>query len=81
MLAHWAKLLNCGVGKLPFVYLALPIGARPSDKRIWKSVVDRMEGRLAKWENKFLSFGGRMVLTNAVLSPLPIYFLFFLQSP
>lgn len=29
----WAKVLNCVVGEIPFVYLGLPIGAKARDKK------------------------------------------------
>lgn len=47
---NWAKVLNCAVGNIPFIYLALPVGARPNDKAVWCKVIERLEVRLAKWE-------------------------------
>lgn len=78
---NWANVLNCGVGKIPFVYLGLPIGARSSDKVVWSKVIDRLELRLAKWENNFLSFGGRLVLLKSVLTSLPLYYFSFFKVP
>lgn len=69
---NWASMLNCDLGKIPFVYLGLPIGAKPSDKQIWNKVMERVESRLSKWKNNYLSFGGRLVLLKAVLTSLPI---------
>lgn len=80
-LDSWANFLNCLVGKLPFIYLGLPIGARPSDKKVWQTVVDRVENKLKTWENHFLSLGGRVVLTKAVLTSIPIYYLSFFKLP
>lgn len=43
VLSNWACALNCVVGEIPFVYLGLPIGAKPSDKQVWNKVVERVE--------------------------------------
>lgn len=80
ILANWANYLNCSLGDIPFVYLGLPIGDKPSDKHVWNKVVERLENKLVKWENNFL-FGGLLVLTNAVLTSLPLYFLSFYKIP
>jgi len=37
--------------------------------------------RLSLWNNKFLSFGGYLVLLKVVLSTLPVYFLYFFNAP
>lgn len=49
------------------MYLGLPVGANPGDRKVWKLVVDRVKKRLENWKNNYLSFGGRIMLTNAVL--------------
>nr|ABE87614.1 Putative non-LTR retroelement reverse transcriptase, related [Medicago truncatula] len=36
---------------------------------------------LISWGNKFLSFGGRIVLLNSVLNAIPIFYLSFLRIP
>lgn len=42
----WARRLNCGVGDIPFLYLGLPVGAKPSDKNVWQRVVEKVKTRL-----------------------------------
>ena len=74
-------MLNCRRGSIPFVYLGLPIGGDSRKLSFWKPVVDRILGRLSSWKNKFLSFGGRLVLLKAVMSSLPVYFLSFFKAP
>lgn len=34
--------LNCKLGKLPFVYLGLPVGADPRREATWKPVVEKV---------------------------------------
>ena len=43
--------------------------------------MDRIEARLSSSNNKFLSFGGRLVLLKFVLPSLPVYFLSFFKAP
>jgi len=76
-----ALVLNCRRGIVPFVYLGLPIGGNSTKLSFWKPVIDRVVARLSSWNNKFLSFGGRLILLKFVLSSLPIYFLSFFKAP
>jgi len=80
-LAEVALVMNCCGGTIMFVYLGLPIGGDSRKLSFWKLVVDRIASRLSQWNNKFLFFGGRLVLLKSVLSSLPVYFLSFFKSP
>ena len=73
LLLNWAVDLNCGVGKFPFTYLGLPVGGKSKDVKIWKNVCKKFENRLGLWENGYLSFGGKILLVNAVLTAVPTY--------
>jgi len=63
------------------VYFGLPIGGDSRKLSFWKPVIDRIVARLSSWNNKFLSFGGRLILLKSVLSSLPVYFLSFFKAP
>jgi len=80
-LAKVAMVMNCRMGSTPFLYLGLPIGGDFRKHSFWKPVVDRIVGRLSTWNNKFLSFGGRLILLKSVLSSIPVYFLSFFRAP
>lgn len=56
-LEGWADALNCEVESIPFVYLGLPIGVRPSERKIWEKVMVKVQQRLNSW-GKQLSFLG-----------------------
>ena len=43
--------------------------------------VDQIVARLSLWNNKFLSFGGRLILLKFVMSSLSVYFLSFFKAP
>ncbi|GAU48725.1 hypothetical protein TSUD_406040 [Trifolium subterraneum] len=56
-----ATTLRCKVGKVPFLYLGLPIGGDPTRLGFWELVLTRIQNRLSGWKSRFLSFGGRIV--------------------
>lgn len=76
-----AIILGGEVGKLPKVYLGMPLGAKSRSKGIWDSVLEKSEKKLSRWKSQYLSLGGRPTLTNAVLDALPTYMLFLFPIP
>ncbi|MCI05802.1 cysteine-rich receptor-like protein kinase, partial [Trifolium medium] len=76
-----AAVLGCSVGRVPFMYLGLPIGGDPRRLSLWEPVVNRIRTRLMCWKSRFLSFGGRLVLLKFVLIYLPVYALSFFRAP
>jgi hypothetical protein len=80
-LGEAASVLRCRVGKVPFLYLGLPIGGDPRRLAFWDPVVNRLKTRLSGWRSRFLSFGGRLVLLKSVLTSLPVYALSFFKAP
>jgi hypothetical protein len=73
--------LNCRLGHVPFKYLGLPVGANPRCLSTWKPMLDIIRRRVASWGNKYLSFGGRIVMLNAVLNAIPIFYLSYMKMP
>jgi hypothetical protein len=80
-LTEAASILGCTVGKVPFMYLGLPIGGDPLRLSLWEPIVTRIRIRLSRWKNRLLSFGGRLVLLKSGLTSLPVYALFFFKAP
>ncbi|GAU21871.1 hypothetical protein TSUD_33680 [Trifolium subterraneum] len=66
--------LNCRLGSIPFKYLGLPIGANPKSGSTWDPHLDHIRNRLSSWRNKYISLGDRVVMLNAVLNSIPIFF-------
>jgi hypothetical protein len=73
--------LNCRRGSIPFKYLGLPVGANPRNISTWEPMLNVIKGRLGSWGNKYVSLGGRIVLINAVLSAIPVFYLSYLKMP
>jgi len=73
--------LNCSVWAIPFNYLGLPMGANPRSMMTWEPLIETLGGRLNMWADRYISFGGRIVLLNSVLSALPTFYFSFLKMP
>nr|XP_016498719.1 PREDICTED: uncharacterized protein LOC107817408 [Nicotiana tabacum] len=80
-LTYLKQVLQCKVGFLPTTYLGLPLGASHKDTTIWNSVIERVEKRLAGWQKRYLSKGGKEVLIKSTLSSMSTYYLSMLQAP
>ena len=79
---HEADLvMNCKHGRIPFLYVGLPIGGDPRKLQFSYLLVERIRSRLSGWKCKNLSLGCRLVLLKPVLSSIPIYFLSFFIAP
>jgi exonuclease III len=80
-LAMGCSFLNCKRGVVPFKYLGLPVGANPRRLATWELLLEQIRRRLNSWGNKFISFGGRIVLLNSVLNSIPIFSMSFMKMP
>ncbi|GKU90755.1 hypothetical protein SLEP1_g4707 [Rubroshorea leprosula] len=70
-----AGMIHCRVGRAPFLYLGMPVDGKSGNKKYWELVVNKFRTKLAVWKATTLSFGGRLVLLNSVLSALPIFYM------
>jgi hypothetical protein len=60
-------------GSLPVRYLGVPLISSRLLYRDCKVLVEKLEGRVNDWRNKFLSLAGRLQLIRSVLSSMHIY--------
>lgn len=44
-------------------------------------MIKKLKGRLTRWKQKCISFGGRITLIKSVLSCLPLFYLYFYRMP
>jgi hypothetical protein len=73
------RFLHCRIGSIPFIYLGLSVGANHRKEVTWQPLLDSLAKRLGVWRNKYVSFGGRVVLLNYVLNSIPIFYLSFMK--
>ena len=76
-----ASLLRCRSGKLPFVYLGLPVGSNMNRVASWNVVVEKFKEKLSNWKARTLSFGGRLTLVRSVLGSLSLYYFSMFRAP
>ena len=77
----YKQLFGCGIGSLPFTYLGIPIHHRKLSKKEWKCIEDRFEKKLSCWKGNLMSYGGRLILINSVLTSMPMFLLSFFEIP
>jgi hypothetical protein len=69
------------MGHYPFKYLGIPMHHKKISNEDWKIIEEKFEKRLSCWKGKLLSYGGRLVLINSVLSSLSLFMLSFYEVP
>lgn len=84
-----ANMLNCKLGTLPIKYLGIPVSDRMLGigafqgvpNRAFQGVPNRLIKTLDPWKGKFMTSGGKLILTNTCLSNLPMYMMGFYMLP
>ncbi|XP_028103627.1 uncharacterized protein LOC114302752 [Camellia sinensis] len=65
---------------LPLKHLGLPLGANPSRRLTWRSIVENFK-KLSGWKRRVLSFPSRVTLIKSALSALPVYYISLFKMP
>ena len=65
----------------PFRYLGIPMHHRQLLNNDWRKVEECFEKKLTCWKAKHLSYEGRLVPLNSVLSSLPMFMMSFFEIP
>ncbi|GKV29210.1 hypothetical protein SLEP1_g38156 [Rubroshorea leprosula] len=76
-----ACILCCKKGKFPFKYLGVPIGGNHRRLAMWQPLLRSFTRKLSSWKGQYLSFGGRIMLINSVLSSLPVFLMSIYRIP
>jgi exonuclease III len=79
--SYYTTLFGCNTGDYPFRYLGIPMHHRQLLNSEWRKVEERFQQKLSCWKAKYLSYGGRLVLLNSVLSSLPMFMMSFFEIP
>lgn len=75
------KLTGIRQGEFPFIYLGCPIFYGRKRCSYFVDIIKKVTRRISSWQNKFIFFGGKIILVNHVLQSLPIYLLSALSPP
>ncbi|KAJ0558706.1 putative RNA-directed DNA polymerase [Helianthus annuus] len=76
-----ANTLHCDIGRMPFWYLGLPIGANMKRVNNWQPIIEIFSKKLSAWKARHLSFAGRLTLAKFVLGSVPSYFFSLFKGP
>jgi hypothetical protein len=77
---YLAKIIGCSVTAMPFTYLGLPLGTTRPSVEDFLPFLQRIEKRLMSL-NKMLSYQGRLILVNSILTALPTFYMCSLKIP
>lgn len=70
-----ANAWGCTTGSWPSTYLGLPLNGNPKKEIFWLPINEKLQIRLCKWNNLFISKGGRHTILQSILTNLPTYYL------
>ncbi|GKV11329.1 hypothetical protein SLEP1_g22593 [Rubroshorea leprosula] len=69
------SVMHCEIGKIPLMYLEMPVGGENGSSKTWDPVINKFRVKLAAWKFVALSVGGRITLLNSIISALPIFYM------
>jgi hypothetical protein len=78
--SHLANTFGCKVASMPFTYLGLPLGTTKPSINELSPLLTRIERKLSGI-SKLLSYNGRLIMVNSVLSALPTFYMCILKIP
>jgi hypothetical protein len=78
---EYTSLFGWSLDSYPFRYLGIPMHHCKLYKADWSIIEERFKHKLSTWKDKHLSYGGRLVLLNSVLSSLPMFMMYFFRNP
>jgi hypothetical protein len=76
---HYTNLVCYGLGQYSFRYLGIPMHHKKISNADWKVIEEKFKKKLSYWKGKLLSYGGRLILINSVLSNLAMLMLSFYE--
>lgn len=75
------KILGFQREKLPSKYLGIPLTDKPISKKIWETILNKLQYKIRKWTCRYLNLVGRLVLTQAVLQAISIFMFATIPAP
>jgi hypothetical protein len=77
---HLSRTIGYQVAEMPFTYLGLPLGTIRLAVEDFLPFLNRIERRMLGL-NMLLSYQGRLILVNSILSALPTFYMCSLKMP
>jgi hypothetical protein len=77
---HLARTIGYQVAEMPFTYLGLPFGTTRPAVEDFLPFLNRIERRMLGL-NRLLSYQGKLILVNSILSALPTFYMCSLKMP
>jgi hypothetical protein len=77
---HLANTIGCQVVAMPFTYLGLPLGTTKPTVDEFTPFLNRIERRMM-WLNKLVSYRGRLILINSILSAMCTFYMCASKMP
>ncbi|XP_015159074.1 uncharacterized protein [Solanum tuberosum] len=68
-------------GSFPFTYLGCPVYYERKKTSYFEEMIRKAQKRIMTWQNKWLSYGCRIILIANVLQSMPIYLLSAINPP
>lgn len=59
----------------PIQYLGMPLTIKAPTRALFLPLIEKVESRLAGWQSRLISRGGRLQLVKSVLSSIPLYYM------
>ena len=67
------NMLSCTIGAFPFKYLGIPISTRRLRRIEEQFLIDTIAARIPLWKGQLMNTAGRVALTQATLSAIPVH--------
>jgi hypothetical protein len=78
-LVNVAVFLNCKIGRIPFLYLRLPVSTGNAHRHSFSiPLVEKIRSKLYNWKSRNISMGGRLVMLQSFLSSISVCLFYFL---
>lgn len=78
---YWVSLLGCEVGGNDISYLGAEISSSPKYAKFWEPLVAKFWKKLATWKGKCINQAGKMVLLQATLDSMLVYWFSLFLMP
>lgn len=67
--------------QLPSKYLGIALTDKPLSKKVWETIVNKLQDKIKKWTCRSLNLVVFLALTQAVLQAIPIFMFLALPTP